>query len=266
MSDAPESGQGRGDHSPALPTTLDSVLGALDEIIEDSIETNSALGYFAALYRRVTQDVAIGIETGMFQDGKRMERLDVLFANRYLAAYDAFHQGESVTGSWLAAFGAEDHRSLGVLQHLLLGMNAHINLDLGIAASEVAGGRPMALKADFMQINEILRRQINDTQNRIARFVRALRLVDRLLGSIDEQLSMFSISYARGKAWTQTLELCASDPGSRAALIRQRDEAVSGFARKLIRPRGFLVRLSLLLLRMFERGATAQKVRQLAAD
>ena len=43
------------------------------------------------------------------------------------------------------------------MQHLLMGMNAHINLDLGIAASEVAGGNSIHdLKSDFMKVNDIL--------------------------------------------------------------------------------------------------------------
>ncbi len=266
MNQDPQLDQSLGDPSRPRPTSIDAVIVALDEIVEHSIDNNSALGYFAALYRRVTREVAIGIDAGVFQDGKRMEELDVIFANRYLAAYDAHRRGETVTGSWLAAFDVENRAGLSALQHLLLGMNAHINLDLGIATCEVARGTPMPLKADFMKINEILGSQINATQNRIARFVRPLRLVDRLLGSIDEQLSLFSIGYARDKAWTHTLELCASDQGDRPALIQQRDEAVADFAQKLIRPRGFLVKLTVFLLRLFERGTTAEKVRLLAAD
>jgi len=247
-------------------STIAGVIAALDEIIDHCIETHSTLGYFAALYRRVTIKVAMGIEAGMFEDGPRMEELDVVFANRYLEAYHAHRRGEETTAAWQAAFSTEHLPQLSALQHLVLGMNAHINLDLGIAACEVAGGTPMALKADFMTINEILNSEINATQNRIARFVRPLRLVDRLLGSVDEQLSMFSISYARDKAWTQTLELCAGGSGSRDSLIRQRDEAVALFAQKLIRPSGFLIRFSIFLLRLFERGTTAEKVRLLATD
>lgn len=266
MTHDPGIGHGPAEHRQPLPTTIDGVIVALDEIVEHSIDAHSALGYFAALYRRVTVKVAQGINAGMFEDGPRMEELDVVFANRYLAAYHAHRGGEEVTASWQVAFAAEHRPSLSALQHLVLGMNAHINLDLGIAAAEVACGEPLALKADFMTINEILGGEINDTQNRLARFVRPLRLVDRLLGSIDEQFSMFSVSYARDKAWTQTLELCAGGPGRRDGLIRQRDAAVSEFAQGLIRPPGFLIRFAVRLLRLFERGTTAEKVRLLATD
>jgi hypothetical protein len=246
--------------------TVASVIAALDDIVAEATASQSVLGYFAALYGRVTRKVASGIEAGQFEDGERMAELVVVFADRYLEAYRAYRRGEEVAESWRAAFAAESRSGLTALQHLLLGMNAHINLDLGIAACEISRGDPMALRSDFMAINAILGREINGTQDRIARFVRPLGLVDRLLGSIDEQLSMFSIGYARDKAWTQTLELCVTGPAGHDALIQRRDEAVAAFARRLIRPGSWLIRICLVLLRLFERGSTADKIGLLATD
>src|SRR5690606_41399624 len=57
-----------------------------------------------------------------------------------------------------------------VLQHLLLGMNAHINLDLGIAAAETAPGTALpALKRDFDEITTLLGEMLDDVQDRIGR-------------------------------------------------------------------------------------------------
>lgn len=95
----------------------------------------SRLGYFAALYRRVTMAVKQGVADNIFQDGARMERLDVIFANRYLDALQEFRNGQPTTMSWRAAFQAAAHWYPLVLQQLLVGMNAHINLDLGVAAA-----------------------------------------------------------------------------------------------------------------------------------
>jgi len=44
--------------------------------------------------------------------------------------------GQTPTESWVKAFDATEFWWLIVLQHLLMDMNAHINLDLGIAAAE----------------------------------------------------------------------------------------------------------------------------------
>ena len=44
------------------------------------------MGYFATLYRKVTIQVKKGIADNFFDDGPRMERLDVILANRYTQA------------------------------------------------------------------------------------------------------------------------------------------------------------------------------------
>ncbi|MDB4951936.1 MAG: hypothetical protein JWM27_4585 [Gemmatimonadetes bacterium] len=137
--------------------TIDEVVGRLEGIIDHCIRTGSRLGYFAALYNRVTQRVKLGIDNGEFDDGPRMERLDVTFANRYLAAYDQLRAGEVPSRSWLLAFDAAAGDGHAVVQHLMAGMNAHINLDLGVAAARTCpGGELAGLAGDFDRINDIL--------------------------------------------------------------------------------------------------------------
>ena len=119
---------------------IQQVLEELDEIIDNSTRQQWAHGFFATLYRQVTADVAEGIEKGIFEDNERMERLDVLFAQRYLDAFSAYSAGSGTTRSWAVSFRANERRRSIILQYLLLGINAHINLDLGIAASETMGG------------------------------------------------------------------------------------------------------------------------------
>ncbi|HTI94128.1 MAG TPA: DUF5995 family protein, partial [Puia sp.] len=65
-------------------TTIDEVLSQLSGIIAESRQAGDRCGFFAALYYKVTAKVKEGIEKGQFEDGARMEKLDVLFANRYL--------------------------------------------------------------------------------------------------------------------------------------------------------------------------------------
>ena len=79
--------------------TIDEVIQYLDEIIASAQNESSRAGYFPALYRKVTLAVKHGIEHHLFEDGERMERLDVIFANRYLEAYDQYRNGEKPTQS-----------------------------------------------------------------------------------------------------------------------------------------------------------------------
>lgn len=241
--------------------TIDDVLEQLDAIIDQAIETRSTVGYFATLYRRVTAKVKEGIDRSAFDDNRRMERLDVIFAQRYLDAYERFRSAKPVTRSWQAAFDQESNLKPIVLQHLVLGMSAHINLDLGIAAAEAAEGDPLSLKRDFFAINRLIGDSIPDTQARLTRIFGPLGLLDRLLGPIDERLSLFSITYARDKAWSQTLELELAGAEHRQSHIDQRDAAVADFAKRLLRPSKFSIRLLLLAIRALERGDVASRLR-----
>ena len=74
--------------------TIDEVIEHLDDVIALARSEKSRLGYFAVLYRNVTIKVKEGILAGSFEDGARMERLDVAFANRYLDALKRYRQGE----------------------------------------------------------------------------------------------------------------------------------------------------------------------------
>lgn len=70
--------------------SINEVINELEKIISESEKTNNPLGYFAVLYRKVTIKVKEGIEYNLFDDSPRMEKLDVIFAKRYIDAYYAW--------------------------------------------------------------------------------------------------------------------------------------------------------------------------------
>lgn len=153
------------------------------------INEHSKLGYFATLYRNVTVRVRDGIAAGRFEDGPRMERFDVAFANRYFEAFDRALRQEQTTQSWHVAFHAARQWSPVILQHLLLGMSAHINLDLAIAAAEIAPGKQLpGLKNDFFEITVLLSELVDSVQERIDRVSPWFHPIDRLGRRTDERL------------------------------------------------------------------------------
>jgi hypothetical protein len=87
--------------------TIDNVIQQLDDIIDWCRSHKSRLGYFAALYRKVTLKVKNGITDGYFGDGQRMERLDVIFAGRYLEAFEQYRSNQPTTRSWRLTFGLD---------------------------------------------------------------------------------------------------------------------------------------------------------------
>src|SRR6478735_10318189 len=106
-----------------IVTTIPQVLNKLDEIIHWCENAGSRQGYFAALYRRMTLAVLEEMQHNGFADNIRMEKLDVIFASRYIDAWSTYQNKQSVTKGWQIAFSSCENSSLTVIQHLILGMN-----------------------------------------------------------------------------------------------------------------------------------------------
>ncbi len=242
-------------------TTIGEVLDQLDAIVEIARERGTADGFFAALYRRVTAEVEARIARGGFEDGERMARFDVVFASRYVEAWSAHERGRPLTEAWRVAFGCRDDYWPVVVQHLLVGMNAHINLDLGIAAAEVAPGAGIhGLRKDFDAINDVLCEMVDGVQTRLAQVWPALRMIDRICGDIDEAVVHFSIRRARAQAWELAVALAGMvDEAQRAQRIGEVDTLMACLGRRILNP-GVKLRLMLGWVRLRERGTMSEKL------
>jgi hypothetical protein len=214
--------------------TIDDALARMDTNLDRAIETGDARGYFTAVYRGVTARVRDGIAAGEFEDNPRMERLDVRFARYWLDAYAAWDQSQPTSRSWAKAFTAAQ-RGGTVMQHLVLGINAHINLDLAVASAAVAPGAELdALRADFMKINDVLGELVDEMQESMGEVVPVTGLLDVLAAGIDEALVNFSLNVARDKAWEFAARLAAA--GSPEAMVHERDAMVARYADTIADP------------------------------
>ncbi len=243
-------------------TTIDEVLEQLDVIIDESIKTKNRAGYFAALYRRVTQSVKEKIAEGYFDDNARMEKLDVVFANRYLEAHHAWTNNQPCTKSWQLAFETCSKWRPLVIQHLFVGMNAHIGLDLGIAAATVQPNNIESLHDDFNKINTVLNDLVNVVQDELSKIFWPLKIIDVLAGSVDEKIAGFAMEIARDAAWKVALDYSNLNPNQHAAYIEQRDEEVFGFGKKIVSP-GVWINALISIFRILERGTVSWKIRVL---
>jgi len=245
--------------------TIDDVISSLDDIIKTSQINNNPLGYFAALYRRVTIKVKEGIANNFFDDGPRMEKLDVIFASRYLDAYAAYQDNEEITDSWKIAFYLSTDYWPIVLQHLLIGMNAHISLDLGIAAAEVSDGKNIEdLKSDFDKINEILSSLVTEIENDLADIWPTLKKILKFIRKVDNFLVDFSMELARDGAWRFAKQLAGTSENQLKLFITQRDQKVTKKAVIITNP-GFIAGVVLGIIRIGERGSVSDKIEGLIA-
>ncbi|HEX2211083.1 MAG TPA: DUF5995 family protein [Longimicrobium sp.] len=219
-----------------LPQTIDQVLLRLNGILDDALRGGTRIGYFAALYERVTTNVRRALVAGnVFQDNPRMERLDVVFANRFLAAWDAHASGGTPSQSWQVAFRLLDDPGPLVVQHLLVGMNAHINLDLGIAAATVAPS-PEALESlwpDFKMINQVLSRLVIVVEDELGEISPRLKRIEEIAPGLEDRLFDFGIDVARDFAWSLAKDLGTTAPGGWDAIIAERDAEVAALGRAL---------------------------------
>lgn len=244
-------------------TTIDEVIAVLDEIITESSASQSRLGYFAVLYQKVTVKVKEGIESGYFDDGPRMEKLDVVFAKRYIDAYYDRKTQMSVTKSWEEAFTEAENSNLLVVQHLLLGMNAHINLDLGIAAAEISDSTNIEdLEEDFIRINEILASMVDEVQQGLSSIWPFLRKILRLLNKVDNYIIDWSMKIARQGAWKYALKMAEANSTNWSEQIAARDLKVAAKTKIITQP-GKWVLFLFWIIRMSERGSVADKITKL---
>ena len=230
--------------------TIDQVLDALDVVVARAIDTGDRVGYFASIYRAVTAKVAEGIQAGFFDDGPRMAQLDVRFATRYLTALDEHQRGARPTASWRAAFDACTTTRPLVLQHLLAGINAHINLDLGVAAAETAPGAALpALRADFDRINEILGVMVDNIKDQLGDASPWIRILDHVGGRGDDEIVKFSMEVARTEAWRFATELAPIDREHWGGPIGARDTRVTRLANLVLHPGLLSIPLAIIRLR-----------------
>jgi hypothetical protein len=208
-----------------LPTTIDGVIAELESIIASSIASPSRLGYFAALYKRMTIAVRDAITAGKFQDAARMERLDIAFAGRYLDARNQYFAGNLQGQAWLQAYEAATDARYTVLQQLLIAINPHVMIDLGVAAARTCPGTAIiGLEQDFNTINAVIASLfplIDAELDELSPFEN--RVDHSFLGFVKDDAIRCAIDEGRKSSWAFAVSLASLDLPAQTFVIGQRD-------------------------------------------
>jgi hypothetical protein len=227
---------------PPIPatTTIQQVVDALGTVINWSIEASSRLGYFAALYKRVTIAVGIAVAEGKFEDGARLERLDAAFANRYFHALNGhFHPDRfpRPTHSWQVTFDAASRPEPILAQHMFAGVNAHIGLDLGIAAEAICPGpRLTTLREDFNRINAVLASQVTGVVEDINELSPVLADLYAVLKNYQINLINDTVQAYRDSAWRFATILAVTPGIADPAAIVVRDLQIAQQGALIFKP------------------------------
>jgi len=225
--------------------TLDEVIDQLEVYIDDCTQTQNRMGYFATLYLGVTKEVKEGISASRFEDGPRMEVLDVHFANLF------FHSTQNPSVVWEKAFTSAEFSKFVLVQHLLLGMNAHINFDLALAVKQSVNKAEMDnLFSDYNEINTILIEQIDIMQEKVNKSWWIFRVLDLISLRFDELLVGFSLIKARESAWNYAELLQNTDKVDK--ILEEMETLTLSFANILIKPKGLIINTIIWINHLFE--------------
>ncbi|TXD84042.1 hypothetical protein ESY86_10955 [Subsaximicrobium wynnwilliamsii] len=247
-------------------TTIKNVIEELDAIINESIKTNSRMGLFAYIYKRTTAEVAAEIALGHFKDNQNLERLDVAFANLYLDAYRDYKSHQQVSASWAFAFD-QVHEPLTIVQHIMLGMNVHINLDLAVATANTMSGREILdIEEDFNKVNDILLQITNELQDRLSRVSPLMFILDVLGENKDEKIIDFSMRKARGQSWNASNLLWSLGENKSGQAINSIDQLVLKLGKCIKTPKTRTVRFFLRVIQKFETKQVGSIISKLRAD
>lgn len=219
----------------------------IDELRSVALAADDATGYFPAMYARITREVETAAAAGRFANGPRME----VFARTFAGWYPPLrHDDVAMPGCWQAAFDVARDQRLMIVQHLLLGINAHVNHDLPLVVVELAPpGTDLAeLQPDFDAVNAILAESL-------PMVLRSLGTVSRWVNTAavfgGRRLFDFSLLVARRRAWDAAVRMHELDESDRSTYVVELDELVRVLAYLVANP-GPVSRLGVALGRRCE--------------
>lgn len=216
---------------------IHDVITIIDEITARAIARGDRTGYFAALYRHVAVKFAWAIARREFQHPTLIERLDVIFFNRYLDALAGWTDHRACTRSWEVAFRAAKDEKLTVTQHLLVGMNAHINFDLGIATAAAVPRLDLAaFESDFDKMNALLGSLVDGVLGDLSLVWPLLRILNFVARRDEDAFVDFSMKGARQLAWSNAQKLSRAGATDRSVLVHEMDLVVGDVGRILADP------------------------------
>jgi len=227
--------------TPQAINPIDGVIGELRSLIDWALAQPSRIGYFASLYLRVTETIRSKIGTGYFDDDSRMAMLDAAFASRYLSAVQQFRsQDPALPKAWGVALDATNRNGLIIVQHLLLSMNPHINIDLAVAAARTCPGSSIAaLQGDFDKINDILASVVPTVISEIGVLSPYLHLLADLSEDAETSIINFSLVAARDASWAMTQKLALLPASAQEEAIALENVPIADLGKGIIDP-GFV--------------------------
>jgi hypothetical protein len=139
----------------SLVTTLAGVIARLRSLDGQLKQSKlEQVRYFNSAYLVISEAVADRLGSGYFENDSLVERLDVRFMEYYVAALRDYVGGRPATPAWQRLFTYAPDGSGSRMCYLALGVNAHVNNDLGMCLNDV--GADANFEKDFLRVNALI--------------------------------------------------------------------------------------------------------------
>lgn len=190
---------------------------------------------FLRCYSLMSGNVLAAVRAQQFADSDWVANLMHHFAGYYFKPLARYNAGAGpVPTVWKRAHDAAREEEATAAQHLLAGINAHINYDLALAVFDLLEPEWTALsparrgerRDDHDLINVIIADTVNRVQDEVVeRHDPWMDIIDRLGGGLDEWLAAQMIRIWRDRVWERSQALLAAhSPSAREAIRAEIEE------------------------------------------
>lgn len=230
------------------PKTVAEVLGRL-EAIDAALPPSDGVKWFNKLYLEVTQQVEKAVPAEHQAAPGFLAALDVVFAARYFAAFDAAGGDAKLPAgypfhAWKPLFEARFATGVAPVQFALAGMNAHINHDLSIVVCEACATRGTEPSDDGPEHTDY--QSVNGLIAKVEKKMKAwmmtglLKELDLAFNPVDDIVAIWNVEKARDAAWVgaEVIWSLRKLPPLRSDYEAVDDQAVGFAGRALLTPVG----------------------------
>lgn len=235
-----------------MAAPVKTVAGVLARLaaIDAALPNDDGVKWFNRLYLEMTQKVESAVAGSPEAAPGFLAALDVVFAQRYLTAFEAAGNGGKLPANypfhaWKPLFEARHEKGIAPVQFALAGMNAHINHDLAIAVCGTCAARRSEPNddgpehRDYESVNGLIAKV--EKQMKVWMMTGLLGELDLEFGPVDDVVAVWNVERARDAAWVgaEVIWSLRSLPPLRESYEDTNDHVVGFAGRALLTPVGF---------------------------
>lgn len=157
-------------------------------------------------YFIITRNVAMKMGTGYFRNDSLLEKIDTVFASYYFNALYNYVLAKTIAPSWQKMFDHCCRHDSFQFLHMALGVNAHVNNDLGLALFDTVQN-PDLIVTDYWKVNQIIDDSISEVFHSLTEESVLVNKIKNRTTIVYATLLKWLIRNWRENAWNNFLQM-----------------------------------------------------------